>query len=404
MDTVSTADGRIVKALPSTPARPPEMIDPHRPVWRDQHGAVHVHGFDDVAHLMRNGQASLDVSGTPGFDPALAHVSLLFSWATDTHPRSDGSPGRHQVLWELLLPWLGAATVPGRRSGVQQIAEDVVGDLPASFDCYRDLGTSITVPAVASMVGIPEKEVEWLLDCQRLLPPMGAGLPPQQPEVDDYLHDVMQRPGLDGMAGAMRDAASRGLLSPREAHAMVWGAVQASTLNVAASITATVGLLVEHNLWPLRADRVPGAVEEAVRLAAPFPVSLRVAIAPIELPSGATVAAGEMVMLHSDAAGRDPRGGYDLTTPIDQFDPDRQPNRHLGWGTGRHRCMGVALARTIITTAVNTLAAHRPLLELNGPWQRYISTEDGYISSPLRSRAASTTIPAEQASPHRRVS
>ncbi|MBC8093736.1 MAG: cytochrome P450 [Pseudonocardia sp.] len=363
--------------LPSTPARPSDMIDSARAVWRDNDDNVHVHSHADVTYLLRSTEAALDITQTPGFDPATAHVTLLFAWAVDG--------AAHQRQRELLMPWLGPRSVtPERGLDIVRVATQRVARMPEAFDVYNDLTVPVAVQIVADLVGISADEVLWLLDRQREHPAMGEqGGPPAQPQVDAYLAEVMDRPHLAGMARAMRDAARSGQITERESHAMVWGAVQASTLNVAASGAMTVGMLIETGAWPPRAEQVSAAVEEAIRLAAPFPISLRVATAPFTLPSGAHIAPGEVLMLHLDSASRDPERRGD-GCPMGQFDPARDPNRHLGWSDGRRRCLGVALARNMIVATVTALAEQRPDLALNGAWGRYISIEDGVTDSPVR--------------------
>ncbi len=58
---------------------------------------------------------------------------------------------------------------------------------------------------------------------------------------------------------------------------------------------------------------------------------------------------GDRIVLSTTGANRDPRQFADA----DQFVPDRQPNRHIAFGAGIHRCVGAPLARMELRVAVD---------------------------------------------------
>ena len=59
-------------------------------------------------------------------------------------------------------------------------------------------------------------------------------------------------------------------------------------------------------------------------------------------------------------ANRDPE---EFAEP-DSFDVGREPNRHLGFGWGRHFCLGAQLARIETEIALNALLKHMPDFEV----------------------------------------
>lgn len=81
------------------------------------------------------------------------------------------------------------------------------------------------------------------------------------------------------------------------------------------------------------------AVEEILRLTAPVAVGRRVRN-DTQL-GGQTLRTGERLLNFLVAANRDPAQFPDP----DQPDFDRAPNRHIAFGTGIHRCLGMHLAR-----------------------------------------------------------
>ncbi|MBW3537733.1 MAG: cytochrome P450, partial [Actinobacteria bacterium] len=55
----------------------------------------------------------------------------------------------------------------------------------------------------------------------------------------------------------------------------------------------------------------------------------------------------------------------------DDFDITRDPNRHLSFGRGRHRCPGAALTRAEVAEVLRQLAQGAPDLQLVDPAPRY---------------------------------
>jgi cytochrome P450 len=87
---------------------------------------------------------------------------------------------------------------------------------------------------------------------------------------------------------------------------------------------------------------IPNAVEELLRWESPVPGGVpRMATCDTELPDGTKVPAGTAVVVNYGAGNVDPGefpDGFDV-----RF--DREPNRHIAFGGGVHRCLGSHLAR-----------------------------------------------------------
>jgi cytochrome P450 len=88
-------------------------------------------------------------------------------------------------------------------------------------------------------------------------------------------------------------------------------------------------------------DRIPGFIEEALRIESPVKADFRLARRPATV-NGVDIAPGTPVMLLNGAANRDPR----LFADPDEFRIDR-PNAkvHIAFGRGPHACPGGPLAR-----------------------------------------------------------
>jgi cytochrome P450 len=94
---------------------------------------------------------------------------------------------------------------------------------------------------------------------------------------------------------------------------------------------------------------IPGAVEELLRWESPVPSGVpRIAQTDTELPNGIAVPAGTAVMVSYGAGNMDPS---EFPDPFNvRF--DRDPNRHIAFGGGVHRCLGSHLARRELRIAL----------------------------------------------------
>ena len=131
------------------------------------------------------------------------------------------------------------------------------------------------------------------------------------------------------------------------------------------AIAGGMHALLEHpdQLQRLREDRalVPSAVEEMIRWVSPVKQFMRTATEDYEL-RGATIPAGESVLLSYPSANRD----EDVFARSQEFDVGRDPNRHVGFGFGAHYCLGTHLARLEARALYNELIPRLRAAELAG--------------------------------------
>ena len=106
-------------------------------------------------------------------------------------------------------------------------------------------------------------------------------------------------------------------------------------------------------------DRLGDVIEEATRWESAVQSCTRHATEAVVL-RGVPIPAGDTVQCLLGAANRDPA----VFPEPDRFDPDR-PNlaAHLAFGSGRHFCLGAALARAEALAAIGSLLARWPSLQ-----------------------------------------
>ena len=124
------------------------------------------------------------------------------------------------------------------------------------------------------------------------------------------------------------------------------------------AISGGMQLLIEHpeerRKLIGRADLIPSAVEEMVRLVSPVHSFSRTATRDTEL-RGRRIREGERVLLIYPSANRD----ADAFDDPDAFRVERNP-QHLGFGVGSHFCLGANLARMEMRIAFEELLRRLP--------------------------------------------
>jgi cytochrome P450 len=115
----------------------------------------------------------------------------------------------------------------------------------------------------------------------------------------------------------------------------------------------------------LEADlaRIPSAIEEFLRFEPPIEEAFRTTAADTEV-RGCPIPAGTKVRAVMSAANRDPQ----VFSNPDELRLDRdiaESRKHLTFGTGKHACLGAALARMELRIAFETLLTRLPGFELH---------------------------------------
>jgi cytochrome P450 len=108
-------------------------------------------------------------------------------------------------------------------------------------------------------------------------------------------------------------------------------------------------------------ELVGTAAEEFVRWTSTASYVQRVVTRPVRI-HGTELSEGEVVTLWIAAANRD----EDQFPEPDRFDVGRTPNRHVGFATGPHHCIGAAMGRSALTTLLDGLRERPGRLSLAG--------------------------------------
>jgi cytochrome P450 len=255
---------------------------------------------------------------------------------------------------------------PGAVSALEPKIRVIARDLMAKQrECQQfDFGTEFSLPfprmVTMEVVGIPASDVENL---SRWVGAMAT----REDIVETELAGISLFSYLQNLVTASRELGGGGLVDSL-LHRSVEGRsltddemVRMLVLLLLGGLTTTTGAISGMTLWladhpedvtRLRnnPEMIDSAIDEFVRHSSPISHIGRVTREEVTI-SGCTIPMGARVMLGFGAANRDP----------DQFERpeevvlDRPPSRHLGFGLGPHRCVGLHLARLMIRVALEEL-------------------------------------------------
>jgi cytochrome P450 len=265
------------------------------------------------------------------------------------------------------------------RPRIQAVADELVDEMEP--DGEADLVDSFTFPlpiiVIAELLGIPAEDRDrFRVWSNTFVSPslgeeaLGVFLEHTR-EFLTYLTELFELRRADpaeDLVSALLHAEEQGdSLKENELFSMMILLIIAGHETTVSLIANSVLALLTHpeELQRLRQDPalVPAAVEELLRYDSPVERSItRLAATDVEL-GGHTIRRGEPVIAVLGSANRDAARFVDPA----RLDLDREDIRHVGFGRGKHFCLGAPLARSEAEIALTTLLRRLPGLRLAVP-------------------------------------
>jgi cytochrome P450 len=233
------------------------------------------------------------------------------------------------------------------------LSEAVVG---APIDWMR-IAFRLPLVIVADLLGVPHADIDRIHSWSTALGAANASTEPQPfldaqavlVEFRQYVAAIVERQRgsaqLTDLAATLMGAEDEGRLTEEELAALfvqILFAGHETTMNLIGS--GMLALQRSREQWALLVEQpalMANAVEELMRFVSPTMFVTRVARTALEV-DGTVVAPGQTLLLVLGAAHRDPE---EFSDP-DRLDVRRDDSRRqLGFGLGRHHCLGAALAR-----------------------------------------------------------
>jgi cytochrome P450 len=337
-----------------------------------------------VATTERYGRAFMPVTmeGVTQVAHDTEHYSSIFvSVARPDAPRRPAppitsDPPDHHGHRRLLLPSFSPKAIAPMEDDLREFCRGLIAELDGAghADAAEQYSQHIPVHGIAQLLGVPESDADmfrdWLFRSFQIGPRDNAVKLQVQQEMDAY-HEILL---------AQRIAEPQDDLLTLIAHAEIDGEPVDMELKkgyVGLMIIAgidTTWSAIGSGLWHFsqypdqRAALVAAdngdllwttATEEVLRYYAPVTMGRKV-IEDTEV-AGCPVHAGDQMLLTFPAANHDPEAFEDA----DQFQIDREKNRHVAFGLGIHRCLGSNLARLELTVALQEWLRAFPDYELD---------------------------------------
>ncbi|HEX2316600.1 MAG TPA: cytochrome P450 [Thermomonospora sp.] len=261
-----------------------------------------------------------------------------------------------------------------------------------SFDMMTEFAAAFPTDVISELVGVPEEDREKVRELGMAVmyrDDESTDLPPEALQaigaLVGYYTDLTvrraERRADDLLSGLLDAAEGDDRLTPEEI-------VGVLILLVGAGIETTMLLLGNawHAAWrhpderaAAFAGRVGDWVEETLRYDPSTQAIARSTTEPVEL-HGVTIPADAKVLLLVGAANRDP----EVFADPDRFSLDRDTGASLGFGLGRHRCLGANLGRLEARIALAELTSAIADFDIDAGGIRRIhsSNNRGFASLP----------------------
>ncbi len=339
----------------------------------------HVFDYERAAVVLRDGRFSSRMphatppQAAPGPDdltPRQREARDYF-WRTMAQPTMITSDAPdHTRLRRLVAAAFTPRVVADMEATIGRIVGDLLDEAAAKggvFDVVRDVSYPLPTIVIAALLGVPFADWQKV---KQLSDGLITFFPRQETfeqlyDLDRYWEALIAKrraePAEDLVSALIAARDEGDVLSDEELIG------QCTLLLVAGHETTTYALgsavlhLLRHpEAWETLPERDMGpAVEELLRYDPPFQALARRATVDAEL-GGERIRAGDQVQVWIGGANRDPARFADP----DALDLAREDNRHLSFGLGAHYCLGAALARLEMQTALRGLRERFPGLRL----------------------------------------
>lgn len=290
-------------------------------------------------------------------------------------------PPEHERLRGVVDAAFRPREIAALRPRIEAIAEELLADIPeGTVDIVDAYAYPLPVLVICELLGVPTADRDQVRDWSNtaVSTPPGPDATEAELQADADLRERTTEEMRDYFESLLDERAARptGDLLSTIAAAETEGRIDREEavafcilLLIAGNVTTVT--LIGNALWCLqeaglvdavRAGDVPltGTIEEVLRYRSPVQTFFRVAARDVVL-GDQQLREGDLVMTWIGAANHDDRQFADPG----RFDPARRPNPHLGFGQGRHFCLGAPLARLEAEVALAALLAAFETVEVD---------------------------------------
>jgi len=338
-------------------------------------------GLPEIMEIEKNSDVFTNAPD-PVMNPKARDESARQDSPINTLIQMDGD--EHRAHRALVNEWFKPGEVKKLTDEVARQAKssiDHMASLGKRCDFATDVAMNYPLRVILDILGLPEEEFPKMLRLTQEL--FGDGDPDFQRagEDDQAMAVIMDVIALFTGLNAERRANPTSDLASVIANGHIDGkpledmdtygyyliVATAGHDTTSNAVAGGMEALLEHpaQLEKLMADPslIDGAADEIVRWVSPVKHFMRTAQRDYTLAGGQEIAKGDWLLLSYQSANRDERVFEDPFT-FDVTRPDA--DKHLGFGFGRHYCLGAHLARLEIRALFKELLPRLEHIELDG--------------------------------------
>jgi cytochrome P450 len=272
-------------------------------------------------------------------------------------------PPEHTKYRRLLTSSFAPGAVRAQEPRVRSACVELIDGFRHAGGCdvVKDFGLQFPTAIFMEMMGLPvERGDEFIARAQTLLHTTNTVDPDGSlrleaamqifADISEVVAERRHRPADDLVSHLVASEVDGRALSDEELGGMGLLLYLAGLDTVASILAYSFRHLAENpglrRTIVEQPELIPSAVEEFLRYYS-IATTPRVVTSDAKF-AGCPMKRGDQVIIPTASAGRDPRQFPDA----DLFVVDRQPNRHLAFGDGPHRCAGIHLARMELRIAL----------------------------------------------------
>lgn len=336
-------------------------------VWNDRFSYWMVMGYEDVFEVMRD----------PGlFSNAQMSVPAMFEPAGPRIPLQSDPP-EHSRYRHILLPLFSPIVAKSLEPLTRSVAQRLLGDIKARGQCefIRDFAIPLPFEVILTWLGIPREGWAMIMEAEDSGIRLHASDPTARQRsvelkerMNSYFEEILRARITEG--GPTDDVIGHLVTCQVDGQPLTLNEMLRICMLLFAaglhSTTSTLGNMMVHLAsHPDDRDRlasdpaiIPLASEELMRFDS-IGTFTRTATDDAEV-GGRQICKGEVLQVVLGSANRDALAFPDP----DRVVLDRNPNRHLGFGVGPHRCIGSNIARMELIVALEEIHRNIPSYRL----------------------------------------
>jgi cytochrome P450 len=276
-------------------------------------------------------------------------------------------PPKHVKYRRILDPLFAPRAMAALEEEVVALFDELIEKFASrgSADLHEELAVPLPCTVFLKLMGLPLEDLDKFLAMKEgIIRPPGATFEDQEPirkqtaqDIYAYFQNVIDKRRAEAveysdLLGRIMNAELDGeKLTDDEIVDVCFLFIIAGLDTVTDSLDCMFAYLAQepaHRQQVVdRPEIIPSAIEELLRWETPVPAVARVATEDVDI-GGCPVHKGEQVMLLLASANTD-----DTAHPgVDCVDLERDPNPHIAFGGGVHRCLGSHLARLELRVAL----------------------------------------------------